>query len=63
MKKKPEDRHMLGLKHELESINAINEWRNEAVKHAITKEQVRAIDDGVLYYREQVAKARSEVRV
>lgn len=47
---------MLRLKHELENINAINSWRAEAIKHAITKEQVERIDERVFYLRLEAAQ-------
>jgi len=51
--------HLKRLAHETENINAINEWRNEAVKHVVTKEQRDAVDARVLYLREATAKGRA----
>ena len=50
---------MSRLAHEIENINTINEWRNEAVKHVVTKEQRDAVDARVLYLREATAKGRA----
>jgi hypothetical protein len=36
----------------IQRLNEINEWRNEAVKHAVTKEAVEAIDARALALRE-----------
>jgi hypothetical protein len=47
---------MSRLHHELTNINAINERRNEAVKHAATQEQRDAIDTRVFQLREAAAK-------
>jgi len=44
------------MRHTIERINEINAWRNEAVKHAITKEQREAIDAEVLALRERVER-------
>ena len=51
---------MSRLAHETENINAINEWRYEAIKHAVTKEQRDAVDARVFYLREATAKGRAQ---
>jgi ribosome-interacting GTPase 1 len=35
-------------------INEINDWRAEAVKHAVTQEQLNAIEARVLKLREEL---------
>lgn len=51
------DRHMEYLKHLVESINAINEWREEAIKHAITPMQRAAVDREAFVRRDRIERA------
>lgn len=41
---KPKDKHKHYLAFLIARINQINEWRNEAIKHAFTPEQRAAVD-------------------
>jgi len=51
------DLHRQRLAFVVQRINEINEWRNEAVKSAISKEDVERIDARVLELREAVERA------
>lgn len=55
-KKKP-DSHVARLKFVVDSINSINEWRNEAIKHMVTQEGRQDIDRKALEMRERVERA------
>jgi len=56
MSNKARSEQLRRSQHHLENINAINAWRQEAVKHAINKGQVAAIDARVFELREAAAK-------
>jgi hypothetical protein len=50
------DQHLSQLHHELTNINAINSWRDEAIKSAVNQEQKDVIDARVFELREASAR-------
>ena len=50
------DNHRTKMEWLTERINQINEWRNEAIKHAVTPEQKAEVEARVLAYREAVER-------
>ena len=49
-----DENHHSRLQHVLDTINYLNEWRREAIKHVIDKEGREKIDAEVLYRRNAV---------
>ena len=54
--KRKVDLHRQRMEFTIQRINEINEWRNEAVKFAISKADVERIDARVLELREAVER-------
>jgi len=44
MKTKKTDKHLENMRFVIERINGINDWRNEAVKHAVNEQQKNDIE-------------------
>ncbi len=57
MKHRKPDKYGEYMKHVINRINEINEWRGEAIKHAISPEHRAAVDARVLELRENVERS------
>jgi hypothetical protein len=58
MKRKKVNQHAERMAFLARRINEINEWREEAIKHAVTVKQRAAIDARVLELREAAERER-----